>query len=262
PLHLLPLLMPRPLKLALLLAPLAVALAIAADTPLGILPQVKLKGVVVEAPAPAGSFWAGRFQPAFERWFEQKLSLRGQMVRLDASVVLALFHEVAARAAIPIILGGDDTLFELNYIHAANDVYTDPPPPSPLSVDDSAQLLGRAARALARRDIAFVVVLYPARGLGGAGARAGALEAARRARGPRRRPRAAAGGAARESGPVRRRRRGGDRAAPARPGAAALQPRRHALDRAGRLRRRAGGRPRGRRRAPALPPRPATPRPW
>jgi hypothetical protein len=83
------------------------------------------------------------------------------MVRFDDSLVLALFHEIAARTAIPIMVGNEDTLFEMNYVHAGSGVYTDPPPPSRLSLDASADLLARLARALKAHGIDLVVVLYP-----------------------------------------------------------------------------------------------------
>jgi hypothetical protein len=159
--------MPRRLKLALLLLPLAAALAIGLDTPLHRLPQVRLAGVVVAAQLPAvtaGGIWEGRFQPGFEKYFDSRLSLRGQMVRFDDSLALALFHEIAARTGVPIILGKDETLFEMSYIDGANDVAdlkNDPPPPGPYSVDEAARRLGRAARAFDRLGLAFVLVLYP-----------------------------------------------------------------------------------------------------
>ncbi len=159
--------MSRALKLLLLLVPLAAMLAICIDTPYHRLPQAQLTGVELASPLPAWSlksFWDSRFQPDFEKYFESQLSLRSNMVRFDNSVALAAFHQIAAHTRIPIVLGKDDTLFEMNYVNNANHVSqlkNDPPPPSPYSVDEAATKLGRATRAFRRLGIDFVLVLYP-----------------------------------------------------------------------------------------------------
>ncbi|HEY3252766.1 MAG TPA: hypothetical protein VGJ91_02420 [Polyangiaceae bacterium] len=159
--------MPRPLKLGLLLLPLALLLAILIDTPYHALWDGGLSGVYLSAvrpPLSLASVWSGKFQTDFEAWFEQRLSLKAAMVRTDNTLNLALLHDVSAHTAIPIVLGKRHTLFEMNYLNNHNGVSElkgDPPPRSPYSVAEQTRLVARASRAFRALGIDFMVVFYP-----------------------------------------------------------------------------------------------------
>jgi len=159
--------MPRPLKLLLLLLPLALLLAVLIDTPYHALWDGGLSGVyrtAVRPPLSAAGLWSGKFQTDFEAWFEQQLSLKTAMVRTDNTLNLLLLNDISAHTAIPIVLGKRHTLFEMNYINNHNGVSElkgDPPPRSPHSVAEQTQLVARAARAFRALGIDFMVVFYP-----------------------------------------------------------------------------------------------------
>lgn len=159
--------MPRFIKLALLLLPLALLLALLIDTPYHALHGGELFGMEATAPRPpfsVASFWSGKFQAEFEAWLEQQLSLKAAMVRTDNTLNLLLFKDISAHTQIPIVLGKRHTLFELNYINNYNDVSDlkqDPPPRSPYPVAEQVRLMARAARAFRLLGVDFMVVFYP-----------------------------------------------------------------------------------------------------
>ena len=159
--------MVRPYKLALLLLPLLTCLLVLIDTPFHRLSTGTLRGVVRDVSRPSVSLrelWSGDFQAQYERWFEQELAFRPAIVRTANSLNLLVFREISAHTGVPNVLGKHATLFEMNYIDDANAVTVqkgDVPPPGPHTVQESARRLGRAARQLGARGIAFVVVLYP-----------------------------------------------------------------------------------------------------
>ncbi|HYP78000.1 MAG TPA: hypothetical protein VER12_18640 [Polyangiaceae bacterium] len=159
--------MPRSLKLALLLLPLALLLGVLLDTPYHALWNGELFGVYRSRQRPpfsVASFWNGTFQPDFEAWLEQELSLKAAMVRTDNTLNLLLLNDISAHTEIPIVLGKRHTLFEMNYINNHNgvsDLKGDPPPRSPYSVAEQTRLVSRAARAFRALGIDFMVVFYP-----------------------------------------------------------------------------------------------------
>lgn len=159
--------MPRLLKLLLLLLPILGLLAVALDTPYHVLGGGELFGVSRTAERPPftwSGFWSGRFQADFEAWLEQQLSLKAAMVRTDNTLNWRLFHDISAHTGIPIVVGKENTLFEMNYINNHNGVSElkgDPPPRSPYSVAEQTRLVARAARAFRALDIDFMVLFYP-----------------------------------------------------------------------------------------------------
>ena len=159
--------MPRPLKLLLLLLPLALLLAVLIDTPYHALWDGGLSGVyrtAVRPPLSAAGLWSGKFQTDFEAWFEQQLSLKTAMVRTDNTLNLLLLNDISAHTAIPIVLGKRHTLFEMNYINNLNGVSelkNDPPPRSPAPVADQVRLVSRVSRAFRVLGVDFVLVFYP-----------------------------------------------------------------------------------------------------
>ncbi|MEO8904679.1 MAG: hypothetical protein ABI488_19865 [Polyangiaceae bacterium] len=159
--------MHRRITLLLLLLPLALMLSALLDTPFHKLWTGKLDGVLKSTAAPrvsAEEFWSGKFQANFEAWFEQELAPKAVLVRSDNSMNLVLFRDISGHSGIPIVLGNQHTLFELNYINNLNnvsDVRGDIPPKSHYSVTESARRLGAAARAFRLLGIDFMVVFYP-----------------------------------------------------------------------------------------------------
>jgi len=159
--------MPRPLKFLLLLLPLLCLLALAIDTPFHALGDGQLHGVSRTAERPAfsaASFWSGKFQSDFEAWLEQQLSLKAVMVRSDNSLNWLAFHDISAHTGMPIVVGEENTLFEMNFINNHNGVSElkgDAPPRSPYSVAEQTRLVARAARAFRALDVDFMIVFFP-----------------------------------------------------------------------------------------------------
>ncbi|HKO53981.1 MAG TPA: hypothetical protein VJV79_40010 [Polyangiaceae bacterium] len=159
--------MSRTFKIASLLLPLSLLLAVMLDTPYHALSDGELFGIersAVRPPFSAATFWSGKFQADFEAWLEQQLSLKAAMVRTDNSLNWLLFHDISAHTAIPIVPGKSHALFELNYINNHNGVSElkgDPPLRSPHSVAEQTRLVSRAARAFRGLGIDFMVVFYP-----------------------------------------------------------------------------------------------------
>jgi hypothetical protein len=160
----------RLLKFLSLLTILVAVLAVLVDTPYHRLSSGTLSGVVVPKPAPKlsfASFWSGRYQDQVEAWLEQELSFKPAMVRTDNTVNLVAFHDISAHTRIPIILGRDNNLIEMNYVNNTNGVSekkNDPPPRTSYSLEDSVRRLGRAARAFRALNIDLLVVMYPTKG--------------------------------------------------------------------------------------------------
>jgi SGNH hydrolase-like domain, acetyltransferase AlgX len=162
--------MPRLIKLSLLLLPLLAALVVLIDTPYHRLSNGALSGVVRVKPLPKPSLhelWEGSFQSKLEGWLEQQLSFKPAMIRTDNSISLLGFRDISAHTGIPIILGNDDTLFEMNYVNNANgvsDVKHDPPPKSDLSERDAIQRIALASRAFRSLGMDFMLFMYPSKG--------------------------------------------------------------------------------------------------
>jgi hypothetical protein len=166
--------MPRPLKLGLLLLPLLLLLVVCEgaffpEATFSRKTQGDLFGVLKAVPRPdlrLSSFWHGTFQSAEESYFEANLTFKPDLVRTENTLNLVLFQEISAHTGIPLLLGKQNTLFEMNYVDNLNavcDEKHDPPPPAPGPIEESAQRLGQAARAFAALGIDFMVVLYPSK---------------------------------------------------------------------------------------------------
>ncbi len=166
--------MPRLLKLSLLLLPLLLLLVVCEGTffpeaTFSRKTQGDLFGVLKAVPSPdlrLSSFWQGAFQSAEESSFEANLTFKPGLVRTENTHNLALFREISAHTVIPLLLGKQNTLFEMSYVDSLNavcDEKHDVPLPAPGSVEESAQRLGQAARAFAALGIDFIMVLYPSK---------------------------------------------------------------------------------------------------
>jgi len=146
------------------------ALIALVDTPYHRLSTQTLFGVVQGTGRPRASFhrlWTGAFQAKFEAWLAQELSFKALMVRTDNTINLVAFGDISARTGIPVILGKDNTLFEMNYVNNTNgvsDVKGDPPPKSSYPVVEDVRRLGRAASAFRALGMDFVVLFYPSKG--------------------------------------------------------------------------------------------------
>jgi hypothetical protein len=157
-------------KLPLLLLPLLAALTVFVDTPYHRLSTGKLTGVVrvKKMPEPTWeTFYSGAFQAKLEAFLEQEVSFKSVMVRTDNTVNLVAFGDISAHTGIPIMLGEQNTLFEMNYVNNTNgvsDVKGDPPPKSPLPIEQEVKRIGRAARAFRALGKDFLFVMYPSKG--------------------------------------------------------------------------------------------------
>ena len=161
--------MARFFKLALLLLPLALLLAVGVGTVFQPGSGSALTGVVRATPRPhlsASSFWKGTFQSKAEGYFDAELAFKAVLVRSENSLNLLAFREISAHTDIPVVLGKQDTLFEKNYIDNLNavcDEKNDPPPPAPGSVEETSRRMGQAARAFSALGIDFLFVFYPSK---------------------------------------------------------------------------------------------------
>jgi hypothetical protein len=157
-------------KLPLLLLPLLAALTVFVDTPYHRLSTGKLTGVVrvKRMPKPTWeTFCSGAFQAKLEGWLEQEVSFKSVMVRTDNTVNLGAFGDISAHTGIPIMLGEQNTLFEMNYVNNTNgvsEVKGDPPPKSALTTEQEVERIGRAARAFRALGKDFLFVMYPSKG--------------------------------------------------------------------------------------------------
>ena len=84
-----------------------------------LLPEVSLRGVILTGGQPRLSiknWFNGKFQTAFESWFDSNLGLRGYFVKTDNEINYRLFDEIHQKTQQKIIVGERNNLFEKNYI--------------------------------------------------------------------------------------------------------------------------------------------------
>jgi len=87
------------------------------------LPQTELAGAVARAtPVPLSfeSYSSGRFQRAFEAWFEARLDLRPLLVRADNELNLRVFRGFNPGTNTALVLGKHGFIFEREYVDALN----------------------------------------------------------------------------------------------------------------------------------------------
>ena len=89
----------------------------------GFPPDYPLAGVETTATRPAtgwAAWWNGTLQPDFDGWINQRIGLRGWLVRTANQLNYVLFRELPRRSGTQVLLGRDGMLFEKVYVDAYN----------------------------------------------------------------------------------------------------------------------------------------------
>lgn len=89
----------------------------------GLPPDYPLAGVETTATRPAAgwaAWWNGTLQPDFDGWINQRIGLRGWLVRTANQLNYALFRELPRRSGTQVLLGRDGMLYEKVYVDAYN----------------------------------------------------------------------------------------------------------------------------------------------
>jgi len=89
----------------------------------GLPPDYPLAGVETTAARPAAgwaAWWNGTLQPDFDGWINQRIGLRGWLVRTANQLNYALFRELPRRSGTQVLLGRDGMLYEKVYVDAYN----------------------------------------------------------------------------------------------------------------------------------------------
>lgn len=90
---------------------------------MGLPPDYPLAGVETTATRPAAdwaAWWNGTLQPDFDGWINQRIGLRGWLVRTANQINYALFRELPRRSGTQVRLGRDGMLYEKVYVDAYN----------------------------------------------------------------------------------------------------------------------------------------------
>lgn len=89
----------------------------------GFPPDYPLAGVETTATRPAtgwAAWWNGTLQPDFDGWINQRIGLRGWLVRTANQLNYVLFRELPRRSDTQVLLGRDGMLYEKVYVDAYN----------------------------------------------------------------------------------------------------------------------------------------------
>ena len=89
----------------------------------GLPPDYPLAGVETTATRPAAgwaAWWNGTLQPDFDGWINQRIGLRGWLVRTANQLNYVLFRELPRRSGTQVLLGRDGMLYEKVYVDAYN----------------------------------------------------------------------------------------------------------------------------------------------
>lgn len=88
---------------------------------LRVLPKASLGGVESKSRKPeftAGSWFTGKYQPKYEKWLNDNISLRSYFVRTYNQVYFSLFGKIPASRGTQVVIGKDFWLFESVYVNA------------------------------------------------------------------------------------------------------------------------------------------------
>ena len=89
----------------------------------GFPPDVPLAGVEAAVRPPAwgwSAWWAGTLQTEFDSWLNQRMGLRGILVRTANQIQFSLFGELSRRGGTQAVMGKEGFLFEQVYLTAYN----------------------------------------------------------------------------------------------------------------------------------------------
>ena len=124
--------------------------------------EESLSGVGIAAPKPVftrAAWWSGELQAQAEAWFDEHVGFRGHAIRTDNQIGLDVFREASSKAADAPVLGRRMMIFEQHWLEAydGGDSFRD------RGLRKLARELGELQAALARRGIAFVLVVSPSK---------------------------------------------------------------------------------------------------
>jgi len=125
-------------------------------------PDYPLTGVETSATRPAASlsaWWDGTLQTEFDSWLNQRIGLRGLLVRTANQINYTLFRELPQRKGTQVLLGQNGFLYEKVYVDAYNQEGERP--------DDELRHVSMSTRRLqdrlAKDGIAFLLVIAPSK---------------------------------------------------------------------------------------------------
>jgi hypothetical protein len=133
-----------------------------AQRSLKLFPRVELSGVESRPEKPElnlKTWFSGDWQKDYDRYFTEKAGLRGQLVRTWNQVNFTFFGKVQRHQGTHVIVGRDRWLYEQVYI----DVYNRADDTPPEELDQRVRDVKRLQDELAKRDIAFVLVVAPSK---------------------------------------------------------------------------------------------------
>ncbi len=128
----------------------------------GIPPDYVLQGVESTAGRPAislSAWWDGSLQAGFDAWINQRIGLRGFMVRTANQFNFSLFRELPKRSGTQVLMGRGGMLFEKVYVDAYNKSGSRPE----AELRNVSISTRRLQDRLAQDGIAFLLVIAPSK---------------------------------------------------------------------------------------------------
>ncbi len=128
----------------------------------GLPPDYPLAGVETPSTRPAGGlapWWSGTLQADFDAWINQRIGLRGILVRTANQINYRLFGELPKRSGTQVLLGRDGMLFEKAYVDAYNGNGSRPG----WELRNISSSTRRLQDRLAQDGIAFLLVIAPSK---------------------------------------------------------------------------------------------------
>ena len=128
----------------------------------GVPPDYALSGVETPAGRPGASisgWWTGSFQAAFDSWINQRIGLRGVLVRTANQFNYSLFRELPQGRGTPVLMGREGFLFEKAYVDAYHAEGQRPDS----ELENVSFSTKRLQDRLAEDGIAFLLVIAPSK---------------------------------------------------------------------------------------------------
>lgn len=125
-------------------------------------PEPSLFGVEQKAKKPELSLrtWlSGGFQEAYDRYFTERVGLRGYLVRTYNQFNFSLFRELPKKEGTRIVVGRDNWLYERDYL----ETYNEPCRKRPEKLERIVRGVKRLQDELGERGVAFLLVLAPSK---------------------------------------------------------------------------------------------------
>lgn len=125
-------------------------------------PDYPLAGAESRIPPPAWTlraWWDGTLQSAFDTWINQRIGLRGLLVRTANQIQYTLFRELPQRSGTQVLMGREGFLFEKVYVDAYNRG-GDRPREDFAKISSALRLM---QSRLAQDGVAFLLVIAPSK---------------------------------------------------------------------------------------------------